>query len=91
MDAEDKLKVMWNFILALTVVVVLTAAVVSIAAPKRIDGYYLSNANSSTTGMATCVWAHWTWHADERAFCTNDYQQAVDFLNKANASLKGQQ
>jgi hypothetical protein len=55
-------------------------------APKNVDYYYLSQAGSSHN-TATCVYAHWTWHLDEVSFCTNDYQQALDFTAKANATL----
>lgn len=35
-----------------------------------------------------CVYAHWTWHVDEVAFCTDDYQKALAFTQTANANIK---
>ncbi len=51
---------------------------------KKIDSYYVS----TSTQTSTCVWAHWTWHPDERVFCTNDPQEALEFMEKANNLLK---
>lgn len=89
-DLDDKLSAMWNVIGA---AILLAAAILStlyVFAPKKVDGYYLSNARNGGAVMATCVWAHWSWHADEQAFCTNNYQEAVEFATKATAALKGQ-
>lgn len=52
---------------------------------KVVDDYYLSRGGET----ATCVYAHWTWHTDEKAFCTNDVQQAIDVISKLKGSLKG--
>jgi hypothetical protein len=59
---------------------------VYVSAPKNVDYYYLSHGSQSTTG-GTCVYAHWTWHNDEVAFCTDDRERAIDFVTRANQSL----
>lgn len=51
---------------------------------KNVDYYYASNSQGTT---AACIYTHWTWHTDEKAFCTDDYQKALDFMSKANAAL----
>lgn len=74
------------------VVLVLVAAAVAMVigmismitlADKHIDGYYLK----ANGGSNVCVMAHWTWHEDEAAFCTDDYTKALDVLIKANAQV----
>lgn len=82
MDFED----IWHVV---GVVLVLTAATllsVMIVAPKKVDGYYFSKPQGND-GVA-CVYAHWTWHTDEKSFCTNNYQEALEFVAKANASIR---
>lgn len=53
---------------------------------KNVDYYYLSVASGGGHGI--CVEAHWTWHNDELAYCTDDKDKALDFAAKANAGLK---
>jgi len=60
--------------------------VVMLAAPKNVDYYYMSRGSESAPGI--CVQAHWTWHVDETAFCSDDYSRALDFMQKANAGMK---
>ena len=55
-------------------------------ATKNVDYYYLSQGGSNSN--AACVYAHWTWHSDEKVFCTDDYNKAIDFATKANATVK---
>ena len=59
---------------------------VMVAKEKRVDDYYLSQGRGS--GVAVCIYAHWTWHPDELVFCTDDAQKALDVLTKAKATLK---
>lgn len=87
MDIEDFVSGLWHTVGAAIVVAIVVLGVSFVFAPKKVDGYYLSQ-STQRTGMATCVYAHWTWHTDEQSFCTNSYQEAVDFMNKANASVR---
>ena len=50
-----------------------------------VDYYYVSHAGNAGPGI--CVFAHWTWHTDEPAFC-GDAALALDFATKANAMLR---
>ena len=75
-------------IIAVVVIAFATLGVIALAAPHNVDYYYLSKGGMENSGQATCVQAHWTWHTDEISYCTNDAQQALDFVTKANASLK---
>lgn len=83
-DTED----VWQYILMILVLVLAGTGIFALAATKRVDGYYLSTAGNRQGGQATCVYAHWTWHSDELSFCTNNYQEALDFVAKANASIR---
>ncbi len=57
-------------------------------APKNIDYYYLSKQNEiNSSSVATCVYAHWTFHSDEQVYCTNNADDAIKFLDAANARL----
>lgn len=76
----------WHSIGILAAITVLAIVTTITFKPKNVDYYYLSD--SAATATATCVYAHWTWHTDEKAFCTDDYIRALDFVNKANASRK---
>jgi len=76
----------WDIVGAILVVGAFALGATAIAAEHKVDGYYFSRGSGTST--ATCVYAHWTWHNDETAFCTNNYQEAIDFAEKANASLK---
>ncbi|HEX5426569.1 MAG TPA: hypothetical protein VFW94_23680 [Candidatus Acidoferrales bacterium] len=82
-DWED----LWLGLLAAVAVGVLLSVGVIAFAPHNVDYYYVSRGTSGDTG--TCVWAHWTWHTDEKAWCTNDPAQALDFAAKATAALRG--
>jgi hypothetical protein len=83
MDWDD----LWQGLCFLTFVALLGSVALLIFSPKNVDYYYLSRANSGNA-PATCVYAHWTWHSDEVAFCTDDAQKALDFVAKANATVK---
>lgn len=82
MDWEE----IWMWILVCCVIVASALLVTVLLAPHNVDYYYVSQPASS--GTATCVYAHWTWHGDERAFCTNDVSAAIDFAQKATLALK---
>lgn len=83
---NDWIEKIWHVIGMLLVLAVAGWCLMWMFSTKRVDGYYFSHvANQSS---ATCIMAHWTWNADQPAFCTNDYQQAIDFVTKANATVK---
>jgi hypothetical protein len=77
-DWDDTWQV--GFLVLLVVVVGLGTTV--FFAPKNVDYYYLSTGGSSS---GICVYAHWTWHGDEKAYCSDDKDKALDFAAKANA------
>ncbi len=69
-------------VVALLVTLVGTVAV----SQKDVDYYYLSSISNGGLPVM-CVYAHWTWHQDERAYCTDDKDKALDFTAKANSTL----
>lgn len=83
MDFEE---ILAYSIFSVILLAILSALGIACLAPKNVDYYYLSLGRDSH--MATCVYAHWTWHTDERSFCTNSKDEALDFVTKANATLK---
>ena len=85
MDYEDFFDWGWRIALLVAILAAVGLGVKVAAAPKNVDYYYLSHSNGSQ--VATCVYAHWTWHTDEVAFCTDDAVKALDFATKANADL----
>ena len=56
-------------------------------APKNVDYYYLSTENSGNKAIGFCAYAHWTWHQDEIAYCSDDKDKVLDFVARANATL----
>lgn len=86
-DLEELLiRVFWCVLLAVGVAAA-TLLLVAAAKEKRVDGYYLSQ-GSGGKRVSTCIYAHWTWHPDEVAFCTNNVQEAIDALPKLNATVR---
>jgi hypothetical protein len=83
-DWEDTWCLFGMLVLASLLVFVGTVALSS----KQVDYYYLSRANSDNSSVGgSCVFAHWTWHPDEKAYCTEDKDKALDFVTRANQSL----
>ena len=76
----------WQGVGVVTVIAVGLILGKVIIVEKKIDGYYL--AHGTDTATVTCVFAHWTWHPDEKAFCTNDVKEALDVLDRANATIR---
>lgn len=74
----------WGALGALAVLLIVGMIGVLIFAPKNVDYYYVSAANGSTE---FCAYAHWTWHTDERAYCSDDKDKVLDFVGKANATI----
>lgn len=85
--SEMDVRNIWHGVGAMFALAVLAAGTALFMAPKKVDGYYLSHGSSSGNVPSTCVYAHWTWHVDEVAFCSDKYESALDFMAKANASL----
>ena len=83
-DWED----VWQVVGAAAVGALLAVGGIYIFAPKNVDYYYLSTSNSGSKGLGFCVYAHWTWHNDELAYCSDDKDKALDFTAKANATLR---
>jgi hypothetical protein len=76
----------WLSVLVLAALVAVGFVAVIIVAPKVVDGYYVSQGQQKAS--SSCVFAHWTWHVDELAFCSDDYQKVLDFAAKANQLVK---
>lgn len=83
MDWDD----VWGSVAVLGVIAIVAVGVVFIFAPKNVNYYYLGHGSGNGSANANCVYAHWTWHTDEIAFCTDDYQKALDFTKQANSGL----
>jgi hypothetical protein len=76
----------WQTLGLLAVIAAATLGVALIYSPKNVDYYYVSS-TSGDGGAGFCVWAHWTWHNDERAFCSDDKDRVLDFTSRANLTL----
>jgi hypothetical protein len=85
-EISDKISLVWQLFLMFVLAASGALLVAWIIAPKKVDGYYLSRGQAA--GSAVCVYAHWTWHPDEQAFCTDRYDAALEFAAKANATVK---
>jgi hypothetical protein len=85
MDFDDVWYNAWQATGLISVLTGLVLFVIIAFAPKNVDYYYLSKSGSGTA--TSCVYAHWTWHTDEVAYCTDDKDKALDFVSKANASM----
>lgn len=84
---RDKLELVGSVVCFLVaLMLVLSGMYAWIWSTKRVDGYY-----ASVGERGTCAWAHWTWHADEKAFCSDDPFRVLQFIKQANAEIKGNQ
>lgn len=77
---------LWHAVGAIILLGAAGLGATALVSEHKIDGYYLSR--GETVSTTTCVYSHWTWHPDEQTFCTNNYSEAADFVEKANASFK---
>ncbi len=69
--------------------VALIAGFISAIAFTHVDRYYISSTSTGRVSSVTCAWAHWTgWHNDEIAFCSDDSSKVIEWVAKANASIK---
>jgi hypothetical protein len=69
-------------------VAVLAVIFIAITADHSVKSYYLEN---DTRAPAICIKAEENWVVDDVIYCTDEYTKAIDFVVKANASLKGKQ
>lgn len=77
----------WMTLLFLSAVSAAVLAIICITAPKNVNYYYVSDGQASTH-PAYCVYAHWTWHPDEVAYCTDDAQKALAWAEQATRSIQ---
>lgn len=77
----------WATLIAIAVLGGLGVLGMYIFAPKNVDYYYLSTSNSGNRSLGFCAYAHWTWHTDEIAYCSDDKDKVLDFVAKANATI----
>lgn len=77
-------------IVALVAVVFLTlAGFISAFSLSHVDRYYVASSGTGRVSSVTCSWAHWTaWHPDEIAYCSDDANKVVEWVAKANGSIK---
>ena len=75
----------WQGLAVATVLVALGLTLTAILEPHNVDYYYISRRGGAD--VVTCVYAHWTWETDDRAFCSNNPAEALDFATKANAMI----
>lgn len=73
----------WKWFLILMSVVLTAATGFYIAVEKKVDGYYLGNQNGTP-----CIYAHWTWHPDERVACSTDVPMLAQQLKTLNEAVK---
>jgi hypothetical protein len=52
----------------------------AVAQPHVVDSYYASQG---------CVWAHWTWHSDERVMCPTDTGTLPELTDRFNKTVRG--
>lgn len=74
----------WASILAGAVIGALILVGIVSFSPKNVDYYYLSHPSEVGGG---CVYAHWTWHSDEKVFCSASKDEVLDFYTKANLNM----
>ena len=75
----------WQAVLIALIALAVTGIGVWVFSPKNVDYYYASSAGGETLGF--CVYAHWTWHVDEIAYCSDDKNNVLDFVARANATI----
>lgn len=76
----------WMLMLYVFLLGILALLLTILFSEKRVTNYYL---NPAIQGVNICVKADIEWDEDKVVYCSNDKDQVLDFLNKANESLKG--
>lgn len=65
------------------------AGFISAIAISHADRYYVSSPRTGSVSSVTCAYSHWTGlHVDEISFCSDDANKVIEWVAKANASLK---
>jgi len=89
MDTIDTVVKLWH-LLGLTVALVAgILMVVFIMADKSVQSYYLGPGLSLQP--AFCVTAEHQWDVDVLIFCTDDKDRVLDFVRRANETLRSSQ
>lgn len=89
MDSMDGMKPV--MIIGLCILgIALIGGFISAIALAHVDRYYVSSTQTARgVSSVSCAWAHWTgWHSDEIAYCSDDANKVIDWVAKANLSLK---
>jgi hypothetical protein len=63
---------------ALAAIFVVVIVWITAIAPHNVDYYYVHE---------DCVWEHWTWHIDEKAYCPADKNTLPEVVKKFNDSM----
>jgi hypothetical protein len=70
----------WLALLTLVIVLGIGLGTFAMVQPHVVDGYYASQG---------CVWAHWTWHGDERVMCPNDVNTLPELTERFTHTAGG--
>lgn len=84
----DVIETLWHVVLLIAAFVAIVIVGAFLASEKRVDGYYLSTTNGNE--LEYCVYAHWTWHPDEKSGCFQSATEALEFAHYANQIAHGQ-
>lgn len=85
-EKTNPVETAWQVVGMVTVVAILITVISFALAPHKVTAYYLgSDANN---GMATCVYADTTWAPDNKCYCVNNPQQAIEDIKNLNAAIK---
>jgi hypothetical protein len=76
----------WQLIGILVVIATVVWFSYFTASKRELKSYYLGP--TSYSAPAFCVRAEWTWDEDPVVFCTDDRDRAIDFVKRANETLK---
>lgn len=63
--------------LALVVFIGVAIGTTALTADHKPDGYYVSRGGNNGTDATSCVWSHWNWHEDEKAYCSDSIDNVV--------------
>lgn len=75
----------WQIVASVVVSAGLIIGITALVTSHDVDYYYVSQGGSNSS--AFCAYAHWTWHTDEKAFCSDDYIKVLEFVVVANETL----
>jgi hypothetical protein len=83
-DWEDA----WILLGFVAVIALFTVLIVFVVVSPTLRGYYLSPPSGHGNVPAVCVCAEWRWLEDDVVFCSDDYNKALDFVERANKTLR---